>query len=408
MARHEEHGRTVSAVVETGKSPRLLSLDAFRGLTILGMILVNNPGSWSDMYWPLGHARWHGWTPTDLIFPFFLFIVGTSLSYSLRKYRGGVNTIETNPPLAPPLKGGVYWRIVRRTVVLFALGLLLNSTGMLMRYAFGQSETISFETLRYLGVLQRIALVYLIASLVVLHVGVRSQAVLATVLLLGYWALFAWLPNPENYAANLSPEHNVVQLVDRAVIGEAHMYTQARTEKTEPEGLLSTLPATVTALFGYWTGLFVQRRGADARTVGILIACGAVCVLVGLGWDRAFPINKKLWTGSFVLVTGGWAMILLAACLWMFDVRGWRRLARPFAIVGVNAIFVFVASGVMANLLNIVRIDGEPAKQWIYDMGFTSWIEGPKLASLAFALATVAFWWIILWAMARRGWSIRV
>ena len=382
---------------DAGKTPRLLSLDAFRGLTILGMILVNNPGSRNEMYWPLGHARWHGWTPTDLVFPFFLFIVGTSLAYSLRKYRDG-----------DTLSRSVYWRIIRRTLVLFSLGLLLNAFGMLTRYASGQSDALDFGTLRFLGVLQRIALVYVITSLVVLHVSVRGQAVLAAVLLLGYWALLAWLPNPDDYHENLSPEGNVVRLVDRAVIGESHMYTQARTEKTEPEGLLSTLPAVVTALLGYWTGIAVQRHGGNARTVMLLMACGAVCAAIGLFWGEVFPINKKIWTSSFVLVTGGWAMIVFAGCLLKFDVWGWRRLARPFEIVGVNAIFVFVASGLMANLLNAVPIDGRSAKQWTYEAVFTSWISDPKTASLAFALATVAFWWIVLWAIWRRGWAIRV
>ena len=380
-----------------GSSSRLLSLDAFRGLTILGMILVNNPGDWGSIYGPLAHAPWFGWTPTDLVFPFFLFIVGTSLAYSLRKYVHGAE-----------IDAAVYRRIVRRTIVLILLGLGMGMSYRLFSYLFGDATSVSFSNLRYLGVLVRIALVYFAASLVVLHLGVRAQAVLGAVLLLGYWALLGWLPNPHDYQANLSPEGNVVRVVDRAVLGENHMYTRAQTEKTDPEGLLSTLPAIVTALLGYWTGLVIQRQGANGSTVALLVGLGLVCFAVGWGWGFWLPIGKKLWTSSFVLLTGGLAMVVLALCLLTFDVWRWRRLARPFEIVGINAIFVFVASGLLAQLLGIVRIGGTSAHGWLYSHLFTSWITDPKLASLGFALATVTFWWLILWAMSRRGWSVRV
>jgi predicted acyltransferase len=373
----------------------LLSLDAFRGLTIVGMILVNNPGSWNHLYWPLGHAKWHGWTPTDLVFPFFLFIVGTSLAYSLRKYRDGAQ-----------VKPSVYWRIVRRTVVLILLGWL---PGLLLRtisYFNGSADSFDLETLRLPGVLVRIAIVYFFASLIVLHVPVRGQIVLGIVLLLGYWGLLAWLPNPHDYAANLSREGNVVGAIDRAVIGQNHMYSGDR--MTDPEGLLSTLPAIVTSLLGYWTGLVIQRRGLNNETVLLLLGCGAICVQLGLLWNLAFPINKKLWTSSYVLLSAGLALQLLAGCILMFDVRGWRRLARPFEIVGINAIFVFVASGLVAMGLGRWQIGSQSAHDWLYTTLFTSWIADPKLASLAFALATVAFWWLVLWIMSRRGWSIRV
>jgi predicted acyltransferase len=378
-------------------SSRLLSLDAFRGLTILGMILVNNPGRWGDQYWPLAHAPWHGWTPTDLVFPFFLFIVGTSLAYSLRKYRDGGH-------IAP----AVYWRITRRTLVLILLGWL---PGLLLRtisFFDGSADSFDLETLRLPGVLVRIALVYFATSLIVLHVPLRGQAVLAVALLLGYWGLLAWLPHPDNYQANLSPEGNLVRVVDLKLIGPAHMYTGARTEKTDPEGLLSTLPAIVTSLLGYWTGLVIQRRGINNRTVAVLLATGIVLAAIGQGWHHYFPINKKIWTSSFVLLTAGLAMIVLAGCLLKFDVWGWRRLARPWEVVGVNAIFVFVASGLLGMGLGRWQVGGISVHEWLYSRLFTSWITDPKLASLSFALAVVAFWWIILWIMSRLGWSIRV
>lgn len=382
-----------------GTRQRLLSLDAFRGMTILAMILVNNPGSWGDgmRYAPFDHAEWHGWTPTDLIFPFFLFIVGTSLAYSLRNSRelGGA-TAE------------VYARIVRRTATLFLLGVGMGLFGRIWDVCFGEANSLELGTLRYLGVLQRIALVYFAASLIVLHFCVHRQVVVALALLLGYWALLTWLPNPNNYATNLSPAGNVVRVVDRVAIGEPHMYTQAREEKTEPEGLLSTLPAIVTAMLGYWAGLFIQRRGPTLQTICLLAACGLALTAFGLAWDHIFPINKKLWTSSFVLLTGGLASIGLAACLALFDVAGFRRLARPFQIVGVNAIAVYVGAGLMARVLGATHVGEQTTQQWIYTKVFADHLADPKLASLGFAAAMVAFWWLVAWAMARRGWTLRV
>jgi predicted acyltransferase len=379
---------------------RLLSLDAFRGATILAMILVNNPGTWSHLYPPLAHAKWFGWTPTDLIFPFFLFIVGTSLAYSFRKYREGA-----------AISPAVYWRIVRRTVVLILLGLGLEVFGRLCGVWWGGKESLHLETLRYFGVLQRIALVYFAASLIVLHVPVRWQVALGAVLLLGYAAALTWLPDPHDTATNLTPEGNVVRVVDAKIIDPAHWYTQ---EKTDPEGFLSTLPAIVTSLLGYWIGLFIQRRGVNWGTVGVLILCGAVCVGVGLGWGYGHPIGKKLWTSSFVMLTGGLAMIVLAGCLAKFDVLGWKRLARPFEIVGVNAIFVFVASGLVGRMMGSIPMgEGNNLHGWIYQRVFRDPLMAhvttdERLPSLAMALATVAFWWFILWLMARKGWSVRV
>jgi predicted acyltransferase len=374
---------------------RLLSLDAFRGLTILAMVLVNNPGKWGSdyQYWPLEHAAWHGWTPTDLIFPFFLFIVGTSLAYSLRKYRGGT---QVDP--------AVYWRIGRRTAILILLGwapfLIIQITNAL------RGEGLNLSHLRVYGVLVRIALVYFCASLIVLKVPLRGQIAIAMTILLGYWALLAFLPNPHDYQANLTNKGNIVGAFDRATVGALKMYRGD--PPTDPEGFLSTFPAIVNALLGYWTGLFIQRGGATYRTVALLAGCGLALALIGQSWHFAFPINKKIWTSSFVLLTSGLAMVVLAGCLMKFDIWGWRRLARPFEIVGINAIFVFVGSGLMAILLGRIHIGQESAHEWLFHALFTSWITHPKLASLGMALATVAFWWFVCWVMSRFGWAIRV
>jgi predicted acyltransferase len=404
------------ATADKPKSSRLLSLDVFRGATILAMILVNNPGEWGEksQYWPLDHAAWHGWTPTDLIFPFFLFIIGTSISYSFRKYRQGA-----------AIDSAVYWRIFRRTALLIFLGwmpsLLLKTIHAFEGQTFDirdfhtygplvQNAIIHFYNslgdLRIFGVLVRIALVYFCASLIVLHVPLRWQVILSVVILLAYWATLAFLPDPHNYWKNLSNDYNVTVIVDRALVGDKHMYHGD--PPTEPEGFLSTFPAIVTALMGYWTGLFIQRREVNYDTVMKLMIYGLLVAAIGEAWHFAFPINKKLWTSSFVLLTGGLGMVTLAACLWLFDIRGWRRLARPFEIVGVNAIFVFVCSGLLSIALSRNKIGDVTAHGWLYHHLVTSWIHDPKLASLGMAIITVAFWWFTCWVMARLGWSIRV
>src|SRR3954470_8278539 len=288
---------------------RLLSLDVFRGATILAMILVNNPGEWGEksQYWPLDHAPWHGWTPTDLIFPFFLFIVGTSLAYSLRKYRSGAHA-----------DASVYWRIIRRTATLIFLGWM--PALLLKTIAATHGETFDLSNLRIFRVLVRIAIVYFFTSLIVLNFPLWAQVDRAVVILLGYWIVLAVLPNPHDFKANLSNEENITVVVDRAIVGDKHMYHGD--PPTEPEGFLSTFPAIVTALMGYWTGLFIQRRGVNYRTVAILAACGLALALAGQSWHVIFPINKKIWTSSFVLLTSGLAMIVLAGCIMKFDIWG--------------------------------------------------------------------------------------
>ncbi len=388
-----------AALNAPAQAPRLLALDAFRGLTILAMTLVNHPGSWEPgmRYWPLDHAAWHGWTPTDLIYPFFLFIVGTAMAYSFRKYRElGGGTPE------------LYARIIRRTCALFLLGVGLAFFGHACERCFGDATDLGLDHLRYLGVLQRIALVYFFASLIVLNMGVRGQVILSVALLLGYWALLAWMPDPNDYQDNLSPTGNIVRSVDLKVIGADHLYTRATTEPTEPEGLLSTPPSIVITLIGYWAGLFIQRRGANFRTVATLIICGLLLAAAGQAWHEVFPINKKIWTSSFVILTSGLAAAGLALCLAVFDVAGYRRLARPFEIVGVNAIGIYVGSGLLARLLEATHIGALSTQDWIYKHLFTDHITDLKLASIGYALLTVAFWWLVAWLLARRGWVFRV
>ena len=324
------------------RSGRLLSLDVMRGLTILAMILVNNPGTWGAMYWPLGHADWHGWTPTDLIFPFFLFMVGVAMAYSFAKYAsaGGRPT------------AAVWARIARRVALLVLLGLALNASGRLISVPLGYSDAWEWGTLRWPGVLQRIGLAYLGASVVVLTLPPAGRWAVATAIMAAYSACLKLLPAGVEAAERLGEQENIVRRVDLALIGEPHMWSGA---VTDPEGLLSTLPAVVTTLIGYAVGRRLKGATVDGALVARLLAAGLAVAAVGIAWDRGpvagwgMPINKALWTPSFVLLTGGLGMATLAACLAVFDlygagVGGVRRVATAFEMVGVNAIFVFVAS----------------------------------------------------------------
>ena len=364
---------------------RLLSLDVFRGLTVAAMLLVNNPGTWSAVYDPLEHAEWHGWTPTDLIFPFFLFIVGVSMAYSLlpRLERGD----------AP---GRLFGRAAKRSAILIGLGLLL---------AAFPYYTLDVAHLRFPGVLQRIGLAFLLASAVVLFTRPRAQAMVAAVLLLGYWAAMELVPVPGYGAGNLSKDGSLAAYVDRTVLGTNHLWASAKT--WDPEGLLSTLPAVATVLLGVFAGRWMRSERAPAeRLVGLFLA-GNAAVVAGLVWDAAFPINKNLWTSSYVLFTAGLGMHVLAVCYWRVDVRGRRRWAMPFAWFGMNAIFAFFFSGVMARLLYLVKIDGRTIKDVIFARAFDSWLPAHD-ASLLFALCFVALWTAIVWAMHRRRWYWKV
>jgi len=368
-------------------SGRLVSLDAFRGLTIAGMLLVNNPGTWSAIYAPLRHAPWHGWTPTDLIFPFFLFIVGVAMVLSFERLQARGAT-----------RGALVAKAARRAAILFALGLVLHG---FPRY--------DFATTRIPGVLQRIALAYLCATPAVLWLRWRGQAVLCAVLLLGYWALMTLVPVPGVGPGVLEPGKDLGAWIDRAVFGEQHLWSQSRT--WDPEGLLSTLPAIGTVLIGALVGRWLRTdRTPLEKTVGLFVA-GNVGLFLGLAWDAVFPINKPLWTSSYVLFTGGMACHVFAMCYWLIDVRGQRRWATPFVIYGMNAIAAFFLSSLFARILTLIRVGaGEERmalKTWIFQNVYASWLS-PINASLAFALTYVLFWLGVMWVLYRRKIFIKV
>ena len=369
----------------SAQAARLISLDAFRGVTIAGMTLVNNPGTWSAVYPPLQHAEWHGWTPTDLVFPFFLFIVGVSITLSLSRQAE---------------KGGkqrdIILRIVRRSLIIFALGLVI--------YGFPYYD---LSTLRIPGVLQRIAVCYLIASLIFLKTGWKGQAIIAAALLLGYWLLMTTVPAPGFVAGDLSKEGNLAAYVDRLLL-PGHTWTPVY----DPEGLLSTIPAIATTLFGVLAGHLIGSRREPMEKVAGLFVAGSFAILVGWAWGGLFPINKALWTSSYAVFTAGMALQFLALCYWLIDVKGYRRWAMPFVVFGVNAIILYVLSSIMATALDLPLLknaDGsaEGVKAYTFNHFFASWAS-PVNASLLWGLAFVLFWWLLMLALYKRKIFIKV
>ena len=367
---------------------RLTSLDAFRGATIAGMILVNNPGSWRYVYAPLRHAEWHGCTPTDLIFPFFLFIVGVAIpiAFSRRLARGDS-------------RGQLVRHVVRRSLILFGLGLFMAAFPTFSNWG----------TLRIVGVLQRIGVVYLIASALYLALNPRGRWAALGLLLFGYWALMTLVPVPGYGAGNLTPGADLGAFLDRLLLGQAHLYRQAL---WDPEGLLSTLPTVGTTLLGIFTGEWITSSRGGLEKVKGLLAASVVAFAVGLLWHQLFPINKNLWTSSYVVFTAGMAGLILGLFYWLIDVQGWKTWSKPFVVYGMNAIAVFVASGLLTKTLvrwQVPAGGGETtsAYSWIYTHVFASW-AGPLNGSLAFAICYILFWLAIIWILYWRRIFIKI
>ncbi|WP_027330518.1 acyltransferase family protein [Marinimicrobium agarilyticum] len=349
---------------------RFLSLDVMRGLTLALMILVNTPGSWSAVYAPLLHAQWHGATPTDYIFPFFLFIVGSALFFSSRS--------RTDASVAARLLN-----IVRRSALIFLIGVLLNA------FPF----TGSFAELRIPGVLQRIALAYLLAAPIALFIPGLWRAVIMAGLLLGYWALLQLGQEPYGVAGN------VVRQLDLWVFGPEHIW-QGKGLAFDPEGLLSTLPSVVTALLGFETTRVLCTVAPRRRALVQLSVAGAVLVGVALLWHPWFPVNKYLWTSSFVLLTGGAAILCLVALVLLESVAGVQPLYRACAMLGKNPLFIYVLSILWAKTLSLVPLGDTSAYQWSY--AFLADFLSAKNASLLFALITVALMWLVAWWLDRK------
>ena len=368
---------------------RRVSIDIFRGATIAAMVIVNNPGDWGQVYAPLLHADWNGWTPTDLIFPFFVFILGVSITLSQRP-----QTVVT---------------LFKRAAILYAFGFFL---AIYPRF--------NFSIVRIMGVLARLALCSLFAGLIYKQVAklqedARLQAVLflSAVILLGYWALMMFVPFPGGTAGDLTPSGNLGAWLDRTVIGTNHLWRSSKT--WDPEGLLSSLPAIGSALTGIAAGLVLTGRRSDVEKVAVLIAAGGASVAAGLVWDNRFPINKNLWTSSYVLLTSGLASIVLASCYWFFDVNQRRRFLHPLIVMGRNPLALFVLSGFLVKTLTWDRFQVHDASgkgvslyNWIYQHAFLPLgLWGPRNTSLAFALAMLAVLYLPLLYLHRKHLFLR-
>jgi len=367
---HVESSSAVPNAPATKVSARLVSLDFLRGLTVASMILVNNPGDWGNIYPPFEHSKWNGCTPTDLVFPFFLFIVGVSINYAIGDKR-----------LDRSLHTKLIANAARRAAMIFGLAMILS----LIMNGF------DFAHLRIPGVLPRIAVVFFIVAVLFIKTSRRFQIGLFLAILLIYCALMTLVPVPGFGASNLNPGTNLAAWIDFHILGPNHMWSQSKT--WDPEGILSTLPAISTCLFGVLTGGFLKRKDVpNADKVAWLFSVATLSVMAGLIWDLFFPMNKALWTSSFVLFTGGLATAGLALSYWLVDVQGRKKYTTPFLAFGANAITIYVVSGYLPIALSLIKINTTQGPkgltQFLYDTLFTTWLS-PVNASLASALAYV-------------------
>lgn len=368
---------------------RLEALDVFRGMTIAGMMIVNTPGDWDHAYAPLLHAEWNGWTLTDTIFPFFLFIVGVSMAFSFAARGSGTEG-----------KRVLLLHTLRRGATIFFIGLGLN---VLSFFLFHR------KVVRIPGVLQRIGVCFLAAALLYLLFGPRGLLPAAAILLAAYWVLMTFVPVPGYGAGRLDVLGNLAAHIDRAVLGE---HTWKHNPNWDPEGLLSTLPAVATTLLGVAAGELLRARRSWPWKLAALMASGALALSLGLLWNVSFPINKNLWTSSYSLFMAGLAAVTLALCLWVIDVRGWRGWAKPFVWLGTNAIALFVLSTLATLLAIAVKLTGDDGKRrslygTIYRTVFRHFAD-ERLSSLLFAMTFLAIWVAVGALLYRRRIFIKV
>lgn len=355
---------------------RYQALDALRGLTIAMMILVNTPGSWSHIYAPLRHAQWHGCTPTDLVFPFFLFIVGSAMFFSFKK-----SLFAFSQSAAV--------KIIKRACIIFAIGWLLNA------YPFIGD----WSEIRTMGVLQRIAIAYAIAALLVLLVSRRQLWLISIATLLGYWLLLA--VTGDAYQIN----QNIVQKIDLSVIGAARMW-HIGDIAFDPEGLLSTLPAVINVLIGFETTRYLSSLDSKQQAAKNLVFIGLSLIALGGLWGLALPINKSLWTSSFVLFSSGFALLVLAAFIWLIDIKGKLNLAKPWLVYGMNPLFIYVLSWVWVTSYYLVPIGDTDLHNWIYQA--LQAVSSPVNASLIFAIVHVSLFWLISYFLYHRNIIIKI
>lgn len=377
-------------------SKRLASLDVFRGATIAGMMLVNNPGDWSHIYLPFKHAAWHGWTYTDTIFPFFLWIVGVAMTFSFAK------RIERGDD-----KTKLALHVLQRSAIIFALGLFLS--GFPFGLAFGHK--FSWDSIRIPGVLQRIAVCYLVVGLLFLKTNLRQQVWITGALLGIYWIAMKVIPVPGYGAGVLEPTGNLCWYIDSTLLA-GHTWSGAPVPGFDPEGIFSTLPAIATTLFGALTGhLLRSEKSQEEKTIWLFVH-GSLLLFAGSIMDYFLPINKNLWTSSYSVFMAGLAMVCLGVCYWLIDVKGHRRWTKWLEIYGQNAITMFVLAGLFGRLSTVVKVsgpDGGPIslKTWYYQALFVP-LGDPMIASLFHSLMYVALLYLIAYVMYRKNWLIKV
>lgn len=386
---------------------RFYSLDVFRGATVCLMILVNNPGSWGHIYAPLKHAPWHGLTPTDLVFPFFLFAVGNAMAFVMPRLEAGGDAI--------------FWKkVLKRTAVIFLIGLFLNWWPF-VRWEEGQLAFINWvnpgdpsKGVRILGVLQRIALCYFFASVLIYYFKLRKAFFIGLILLLLYWVL-CYTGNP---ADPYSLKGWFGTAIDKDILGVAHLY-KGEGVPFDPEGIVSTMAAVVQVIFGYMVGDYIQKKGKSYEMVTGLFIAGVAMLITGYCWDMVFPVNKKIWTSSFTVYTSGLATLTIATMIYMIEFKNIKGgLARFFDVFGKNALFVFALSAFLPKGLALIRIpNGLNAKgeisyvnpwNWLYQKVLINIPGDPKLGSLLYALCVITFMWAICYWMDKKKIYIKV
>ena len=383
-------------------SKRLLSLDAFRGLTVATMILVNNPGDWSHIYAPLRHADWHGCTPTDLVFPFFLFIVGVAIPFAQAARLKRLDLGQSRAALVPA--------ILRRSALLFLIGFTISAIPLGAR-----SGILNWPELRIMGVLQRIGLCYGVAALLGLFARPRVHAIVALLLMLAYASLMLLVPVQGHGRGDLSKEHNLAAYLDTHVFGR-HVWVKPPRDAPpgtlgwEPEGLLSTLPAIATTLLGLLTGQWLRANRPTMEKAAAMLVFGVFGAALGYVLDRLLmPINKGLWTPSYVVLTAGLALLALGTCYWLIDVKEYRAWSKPAVVFGMNAIAVFVLSGLLARLVTVkLNAGGSTMKGLVYNHVYKHLGLSPINTSLLYALTWITLMFLITWAMYRMRIFIKV
>lgn len=372
---------------------RFLSLDVFRGMTVCFMIVVNTPGSGATPFAPLLHAEWHGFTPTDLVFPSFLFAVGNAMSFAMKKY----SSLGTSAVLT---------KVAKRTALIFLLGYLMYWFPFFRLNDAGDIIGAPISETRIWGVLQRIGVCYGIASLLVYFFSTRTVVWLSVMFLVGYWLMLLGWGDPTD---PLSLSGNAVLRLDRFMLGDAHLY-HGEGVAFDPEGLLSTLPAIVNVIIGYYAGQFVQQVGKNYESVAKLLLAGAALIFVALCWNMVFPINKKLWTSSFVLLTTGLDLSLLASLIYTIEIRNWNpaNWTQFFVVPGKNPLFIYLLSELLVILLYMIPAgNGKSAFGWIGTQVYQALAPG-AIGSLLFALSFMLLCWSVGWLLDQRKIYIRV